>query len=150
MVVLCRSGQRLLRSYERVVNAPVGKITFWSLLAYLAFRLGDMAVRGQLSTVFSGKLGALFAAEVFLGGLVPLALLTSASLRERPTVLFIGALLTTAGVVFNRVNVVLLAMDLKAQSLRLRRRPTHRLSSNGASRSVSSPLPSSSLVLVHD
>jgi len=113
MVVLCRSGQRLLRSYERVVNAPVGKITFWSLLAYLAFRLGDMAVRGQLSTVFSGKLGALFAAEVFLGGLVPLALLTSASLRERPTVLFIGALLTTAGVVFNRVNVVLLAMDLK-------------------------------------
>ena len=42
-----------------------------------------------------------------------MVLLASASLRERPTILFIGALLTTAGVVFNRVNVVVLAMDLK-------------------------------------
>ena len=91
----------------------MAKITFWSLLAYLAFRLGDMVVRGQLATAFSGRLGALFTAEVFLGGLVPLALLASASLRERPTILFIAALLTTAGVVFNRVNVVLLAMNLK-------------------------------------
>jgi formate dehydrogenase iron-sulfur subunit len=93
--------------------SAMGKITFWSLLAYLAFRLGDMAVRGQLANPLSGKLGVLFAAEVFLGGLVPLALLASASLRERPMTLFIGALLTTAGVVFNRVNVVLLAMNLK-------------------------------------
>ena len=93
--------------------SAMGKITFWSLLAYLAFRLGDVVVRGQLANAFSGKLGALFAAEVFLGGLVPLALLASASLRERPATLFIGALLTTTGVVFNRVNVVLLAMDLK-------------------------------------
>ena len=93
--------------------SAMGKITFWSLLAYLAFRLGDVVVRGQLANAFSGKLGALFAAEVFLGGLGPLALLASASLRERPATLFIGALLTTTGVVFNRVNVVLLAMDLK-------------------------------------
>jgi len=107
----------IAKGWERPLRiqqlSAMGKITFWSLFAYLAFRLGDMAVRGQLSTAFSGKLGALFAAEVFLGGLVPLALLANASLRERPTVLFIGALLTTAGVVFNRVNVVLLAMDLK-------------------------------------
>jgi formate dehydrogenase iron-sulfur subunit len=93
--------------------SAMGQITFWSLLAYLAFRLGDMAVRGQLATAFSGKLGALFVAEVVLGGFVPLVLLASASLRERPTTLFVGALLATAGVVFNRVNVVLLAMDLK-------------------------------------
>jgi formate dehydrogenase iron-sulfur subunit len=93
--------------------SAMGRITFWSLLAYLAFRLGDMAIRGQLASAFSGRLGMLFAAEVFLGGLVPLALLASASLRERPTILFVAALLTTAGVVFNRMNVVLLGMDLK-------------------------------------
>jgi formate dehydrogenase iron-sulfur subunit len=107
----------IAEGWNRLLRMPqlsaMGKITFWSLLANLAFRLGDILVRGQLASAFSGKLGALFAAEVVLGGLVPLAILASASLRERPNLLFIGALLTTAGVVFNRVNVVLLAMDLK-------------------------------------
>ena len=107
---MAKGWDRPLRMHQL---SAMGKITFWALLAYLAFRLGDMVVRGQLAAAFSGKLGMLFATEVFLGGLVPLALLASAPLRERPRILFIGALLTTAGVVFNRVNVVLLAMDLK-------------------------------------
>jgi len=93
--------------------AAMGQITFWSLLVYLVFRLGDMAVRGQFAGAFSGKLGGLFAIEILLGGVVPLALLSRASLRSRPDVLFFGALLTTLGVVFNRVNVVILAMNLK-------------------------------------
>ena len=41
----------------------MGAITFWSLLVYVGFRLGDMAVRGQLANAFSGRAGALFAAE---------------------------------------------------------------------------------------
>lgn len=93
--------------------AAMGKISFFSLLFYLAFRLGDMVVRGQFSQAFSGRLGILFAAEIVLGGVLPLALLAGAPLRARPAVLFLGALLTTGGVVLNRVNVVLLAMDLK-------------------------------------
>jgi formate dehydrogenase iron-sulfur subunit len=93
--------------------AAMGKITFWSLLVYLVFRLGDMAVRSQFANAFSGSLGALFATEIVLGGLVPLALLAPASLRARPGLLFTGALLTAMGVTFNRVNVVLLAMHLK-------------------------------------
>jgi len=93
--------------------AAMGKISFWSLLVYLVFRLGEMAVRGQLPGAFSGRLGILFAAEITLGGVLPLALLARAPLRMRPGVLFLGALLATLGVVLNRVNVVLLAMDLK-------------------------------------
>ena len=91
----------------------MGDITFWSLAIYLAFRLGDMAIRGRLSGAFSGRLGALFAVEIVLGGLLPLALLRTASLRARPNILLIAALLTTMGIIFNRVNVVLLAMNLK-------------------------------------
>ena len=91
----------------------MGKITFWSLLVYLVFRLGDMAVRGQFANAFSGSMGALFATEIVLGGLVPLTLLASAALRARPGILFAGALLTAMGVTFNRVNVVLFAMHLK-------------------------------------
>ena len=93
--------------------ASLGKITFWSLLVYLAFRLGDLAVRRGYANAFSGKLGALFAIEIFLGGVVPLVLLARESLRQRSEYLFTGALLTTMGVVFNRVNVVVLAMDLR-------------------------------------
>lgn len=93
--------------------AAMGQITFWSLLIYLGFRLGDMGLRGEFAGAFSGKHSSLFAAEIFLGGILPAALLASRSLRTRPPVLFLGALLATAGVIFNRVNVVLLAMTLK-------------------------------------
>jgi formate dehydrogenase iron-sulfur subunit len=93
--------------------AAMGKITFWALLVYLTFRIGDMAIRGEFASVFSGRLGVLFAAEILLGGVIPLGLLARASLRSRPRVLFMGALLVTMSVVFNRVNVVLWAMDLK-------------------------------------
>jgi len=93
--------------------AAMGKITFWSLLVYLLFRLADMVLRGQLSDAFSGRLGGLFTTEIILGGLLPLALLSRAEQRTRPGVLFVGALLATIGVVFNRANVVLWAMHLK-------------------------------------
>ena len=93
--------------------AAMGEISFWSLLVYLAFRFGDLIVRGQLSNAFSGKLGILFAAEIILGGIAPLLFMARASLRTRPPLLFLGSLLITLGVAFNRMNVVLLAMHLK-------------------------------------
>ena len=93
--------------------AAMGKIVLWSLAIYLAFRLGDMIIRGQLGGAFSGTHSGLFEAELFLGGFVPLALLGSARLRSNPASLFLGSLAATMGVVFNRVNVVLLAMNLR-------------------------------------
>jgi formate dehydrogenase iron-sulfur subunit len=93
--------------------AALGNITFWSLLVYLLFRLSDMLLRGRLLDAFTGRMGLLFTAEILLGGIVPLVLLARKELRLRPDVLFAGAILTASGVVFNRVNVVLLAMHLK-------------------------------------
>lgn len=105
------------KGWKRSVRIPqlasLGKVTFWSLLVYLAFRLGDMAVRGGFADAFAGRMGALFAAELIVGGLIPLVLLARASQRERPSILFLGALLTTLGVIFNRANVVLFAMTVK-------------------------------------
>jgi formate dehydrogenase iron-sulfur subunit len=107
----------IAKGWKRQLRIPqlasMGQITFWSLLIYLVFRLGDMAIRGQFAGTFSGKLGALFSIEIFLGGIFPLVLLSRATLRARPNLLFFGALLATFGVVFNRINVVILAMDLK-------------------------------------
>jgi formate dehydrogenase iron-sulfur subunit len=115
LVVLCEMW--MAKAWGRRLQIPqlaaMGKISFWSLLVYWVFRLVDMVVRGQFSGAFSGSLGVLFAAEFFLGGIVPMILLGTAPLRTRPLVLFLGAFLATAGVIFNRVNVVLLAMKLK-------------------------------------
>jgi formate dehydrogenase iron-sulfur subunit len=91
--------------------ASVGQITFWALLVYLVFRLGDMAIRGQLSGgAFAGSLGIAFAAEILLGGVLPLVLLARKSLRERADVLAIASFLAVTGVAYNRMNVVLFAM----------------------------------------
>ena len=115
---IARGWNRQLRTTQL---AAMGKITFFTLLVYLVFRIGDMAIRGEFTDAFSGRLGALFAAELFLGGMIPLGLLAPASLRSRPRVLFAGALLTTLGIVFNRVNVVLWAMDLRGPMPQLAR-----------------------------
>src|SRR6185369_11318782 len=60
------------RPLEITRLASVGQITFWALVVYLVFRLGDLAIRGQLAGAFAGRLGLAFAAEILLGGVVPL------------------------------------------------------------------------------
>jgi formate dehydrogenase iron-sulfur subunit len=103
------------RPLELARLASVGQITFWALAVYLGFRLGDMAIRGQLAGAFSGRLGLVFAAEILLGGAVPMVLLGRKALRERADLLFVGSLLAVLGVAFNRMNVVLFAMTFKGR-----------------------------------
>jgi formate dehydrogenase iron-sulfur subunit len=95
--------------------ASVGQITFWALLVYLVFRLGDMAIRSQLSGAFAGSLGMAFAAEVVLGGVLPLILLARRPLRQRADILGVAALLAVLGVAYNRMNVVLFAMAFRGR-----------------------------------
>jgi len=103
------------RPLEIARLASVGQIVFWGLLVYLVFRLGDMALRNQLSGAFSARLGMAFAAEVFLGGVLPLILLARRSLRQRADVLFFASLLAVLGVTYNRMNVVLFAMTFRGR-----------------------------------
>ena len=107
---IAKAWKRKLRMSQL---ASMGQITFWALAVYLAFRLCDMAIRNQFAGAFSGRPGALFAIEIILGGLIPIAVLSRSSWRTQPTLLFIGALLTTLGVIFNRTSVVYLTMNLK-------------------------------------
>ena len=61
-MTIARAWHRRLRMPQL---AAMGEITFWSLLVYLVFRFGDMAVRGQFGGAFSGATGALFATEIY-------------------------------------------------------------------------------------
>ncbi len=93
--------------------AVVGQFTFWALLVYGIVRLGDLAVRGQLGAAFTGPKAAFFTAEIVLGLVIPLLLLATRKLRENPRALFLGALLACGGVILNRTNVVIYALDLE-------------------------------------
>ena len=103
------------RPLEITRLASVGQITFWSLLVYLVFRLGDMAIRNQFAGAFTGRLGVAFAAEILLGGVLPLVLLSRRSLRQRADVLGVASFLAVAGVAYNRMNVVLFAMTFRGR-----------------------------------
>jgi formate dehydrogenase iron-sulfur subunit len=103
------------RPLELTRLAAVGQIAFWALFVYLVFRLGDMAVRGQFGGAFSGSLGVAFAAEILLGGIVPLVLLATRAFRQRADVLFIASLLVVLGVAYNRMNVVIFAMNFRGR-----------------------------------
>jgi len=106
----------IARAYGRQVRtaqlASLAKVAFGALAVYLAVRLGDVALRGQLGAAFSGGKGLLFLAEIVVGGLVPLAMLASPKVRETPRMLFAAAMLGTLGIVFNRMNVVVFGMTL--------------------------------------
>ncbi len=95
--------------------SSVGQITFWALLVSLAFRLGDMALRGALAGAFSGPMAPAFAVEILLGGVLPLVLLSTRKRRGSRDVLMAACLLAVLGVVYNRVNVVLLAMTFRGR-----------------------------------
>jgi formate dehydrogenase iron-sulfur subunit len=108
-------GRAWDRPFPQRQLAAVGQVTFWALLVYLAFRLGDLALRGQLAGAFSGRLGLAFAVEIVLGGIVPLVLLSRPALRARPGLLLLASALAVLGVVYNRMNVVIFAMDLRGR-----------------------------------
>ncbi|HVJ04762.1 MAG TPA: 4Fe-4S dicluster domain-containing protein [Candidatus Saccharimonadales bacterium] len=92
--------------------AAMGKVAFWSMLIYQVVRLADLTYRGNLNLV-GGPKSTLFLAEVLLGGLLPLILLSTDKLRNRSGTLGMGAGLAVAGVVLNRMNVVSLGMTLR-------------------------------------
>ena len=56
-----------------------------------------------------------FAAEILIGGVLPLVLLATKALRQRPDVLFVASLLAVVGVAYNRMNVVLFAMAFRGR-----------------------------------
>jgi formate dehydrogenase iron-sulfur subunit len=106
----------IAKGYGRKLRVPqlaaLSKITFLSLLVFMAVRIGDVIFEGQLSRAFTGPKSWLFLVEIAFGGLLPLALLGAARLRRRPRVVALATLLALLGVVLNRVSAVFFAMKL--------------------------------------
>ncbi len=98
------------RPLRRSRVASMGQITFWALFVYVAFRVGDLAARGQLASAFTARFGGLFALELG-SAVVALVLLGRSGWRSRPAYACAGAVLAAGGIVLHRVNVVYVAMQ---------------------------------------
>lgn len=109
------SAKAFKRPLEKEALAGMGRFLAYALWIYLAFRLGDMAVRGHLAGLFGGGKAPLFLLEIILGVLVPAAMLTSARVLGSTAGLFLAATLVVLGVVFNRINAVWLAMTMPGE-----------------------------------
>ena len=73
-------------------------------------KITDLAVRDQLGVLFNGSFKSnLCILEICLGILIPLGLFLNERARNNPIILFTAAGLVLGGLVFNRINVYLVA-----------------------------------------
>ena len=79
---------------------------------YLALRVVDMLVAGDLRYMFAGDLySLLFWAELILGVIVPIILFSLPATRKNRYRMFWTAILVVFGLIFNRINISLIGFD---------------------------------------
>jgi Ni/Fe-hydrogenase subunit HybB-like protein len=104
------ASKGLGRKPEMRLLAPLSRIVPIFLAIYLAFKVGDVVIRGAVPYVFEGSVESLFFILELAGGVVaPLIMLCFRATRRSPNRLLTAAALVIAGVVLNRTNVFLIA-----------------------------------------
>lgn len=104
------ASRALGRKPEIHVLTPLARIIPIILFIYLAFKVGDLTLRGVWGYVIEGSTQSwVFLIEVGLGVVTPMILLTRDRWRRSPPVLFTAAALAVAGVAMNRIDVFLVA-----------------------------------------
>lgn len=101
--------------YRRPVNMPVltsvanGSAVFLSL--YLVLKLADLLIRSRSGIAFSFQWETgFYSLEVIFGCLIPILLITTPSLRNRPGWLAIAASSAVCGLILNRLNVGIIGL----------------------------------------
>ncbi|MGE5546174.1 MAG: Ni/Fe-hydrogenase cytochrome b subunit [Solirubrobacterales bacterium] len=96
---------------ELPVLSKIGKIIAGVLVVYLALRLGDIVVRGQVGRIFtSGFQSVMFLIEMALF-ITPVVLMAKPANRKRLSKLFAAAGLMLTGAVLYRIDAFLVAYD---------------------------------------
>jgi Ni/Fe-hydrogenase subunit HybB-like protein len=110
MMAICESyftAYIYRRKPEQELMAPLGKAAGWVLLLYLALRLGDLAVRGQLGHLVQagGWQFGLFWLELTLMVFLPIYLFWSPRVQKSGAWQWTAAAIGVCGVVLDRVDV---------------------------------------------
>ncbi len=98
----CKPEIGLLSSIAAYIPALLG--------VYLVVKIVDLTIRDAVPYLFDGSTASIaYWAEVIVGVIVPMLLLAQARVRHSVVGLSVSASLVVAGVVFNRINVFLVA-----------------------------------------
>jgi Ni/Fe-hydrogenase subunit HybB-like protein len=106
------SSKAFKRGLELHLLADLAQAASVVLLVYLAAKMADLVARGAWPLLFDLNLqAAAFWAEMGLGVIVPAILFAIKPLRQKPAVLFTGAIMVVLfGVVLNRLNVGIIGL----------------------------------------
>ncbi len=88
----------------------ISKVLYWSLWIYLAVRLLDLVIRGQIAGLLGPK-GPLFVVEMLASAIIPIILFGMERTKTQTWPRFAAASLIIVGLLINRFNVVMFAMD---------------------------------------
>jgi c(7)-type cytochrome triheme protein len=101
------------KSLELELLTPLGKAAAIVLGVYLVLRGADLGYRGVLSQAFAPTYeGRMFLAEILLGVIAPIVLLSIKRIRSNQVGLFVSALMVVLGFVMNRMNVATTGLDV--------------------------------------
>lgn len=97
---------------ETPILASIARYTPILLAVYFGVKVVDVTIREVWPYVFDGSFYSfMWIAEMLIGVVVPMVILLSRKLRHNLTWLFSAAAMVIFGVVFNRINVFLVAYE---------------------------------------
>jgi c(7)-type cytochrome triheme protein len=100
------------RSLELDLLSQLGKVIVVTLGVYLVLRLQDLGGRGVLRLAFEPTYeGRMFAAEILLGVIAPIILLSITRIRNNELGLFVSSLMVVLGFIMNRLNVSITGLE---------------------------------------
>jgi Ni/Fe-hydrogenase subunit HybB-like protein len=92
------------------VISGLATIVAWTTLVYVALKLADLALAGELGALLAfDRPSGLMWLELGAGAILPLVLLFTPALRQNRSVIWAGTLLILLGVLANRFNATLFA-----------------------------------------
>jgi Ni/Fe-hydrogenase subunit HybB-like protein len=95
---------------EMEVLTPLGYSVAPLLGIYLAFKIGDMVIRGTFVYLTEiNTASVMFTIEVLFGIIIPLRMFLSKKVLETPSLLFTASALVIFGVLLNRINNFIVA-----------------------------------------
>ncbi len=92
----------------------LGRAIPWVLGLYLALKIGDLAISNELSlTITSYPRNILWWAEMIIGVVLPIILFSLPAVRKSRSWIFGSASLVVLGLILNRFNVSMLALNMR-------------------------------------